>query len=195
MHAARLRSIAPRSRGWLYTGGEDVVVDQVLEGRARELIEARTDAFPQWAWSDPRSVFFLDFWRKAIPGLGVLLLWRPCDEVVRALGSAGDPGMRAGVVRAVRAWRSYNERALAYKDDHPRESMLLELSALTADDRRALERIGSRLGFELEAAPLELTARPEPARGPHVGYVRRALYHHYGVAALEAAMQQASDAI
>ena len=152
-----------------------------------------------WGWKDPRTVLFLEFWRRAIPGLKTLLLWRPCAEVVTSLvdrARASDkPDYQIGSVRAVKTWRAYNERVLAYENDHPQDTVLLPLHALLRDDRAALARIQGRLGLPLEHRPIAEVFEPELLQARAPSLLQRAAMRHWGADTLAAALDQASDRV
>lgn len=199
LQAARLLALSRRSRGWIHTAHELPATDERFETAARTLVEERNRKFPLWGWKDPRTVLFLEFWRRAIPGLKTLLLWRPCAEVVTSLvtrARASDkPDYRIGSVRAVKTWRAYNERVLAYKNDHPRDTVLLPLHALLANDRAALARIAGRFELPLEHRPIAEVYEPELLHARTPTWLQRTACRHWGAETLEAALEQASDGI
>ena len=199
LQAARLLALSRRSRGWIHTAPAPPGTDERFEQTARALIAERDRKFALWGWKDPRTVLFLEFWRRAIPGLKTLLLWRPCAEVVTSLvdrARASDkPDYQIGSVRAVKTWRAYNERVLAYKNDHPQDTVLLPLHALLRDDRAALARIQGRLGLPLEHRPIAEVFEPELLQARAPSLLQRAAMRHWGADTLAAALDQASDRV
>jgi hypothetical protein len=65
-------------------GDAPLVVSAERERAARELIRARA-AHPLWGFKDPRTTLFLGLWKRLLPDLRVLALYRPPAAVVDSL--------------------------------------------------------------------------------------------------------------
>ncbi len=59
-------------------------VSRAREDVARELIRVR-EGHGLWGWKDPRTALFLSLWKRLLPDLRVLAVYRPPDAVVDSL--------------------------------------------------------------------------------------------------------------
>jgi Sulfotransferase family len=129
--------------------------------QARLLVARRNDRFPRWGWKDPRTILFLHHWKRVIPDLKVLILWRPCAEVVDSLRKRGrsapsELDLDISVRDAVRVWRHYNTEAYAFTSTHPDDVILAPIQSLIVADGAILEEINRRWRFDLPYAPIDL---------------------------------------
>lgn len=58
--------------------------------KATALIESKFDARSIWGWKDPRTSWFLPFWKNIIPGAHFIFTYRKPEEVVWSLIRRGD---------------------------------------------------------------------------------------------------------
>lgn len=128
---------------------------------AKRLVARRNTAFQMWGWKDPRTVLFLRQWKRVIPGLKALIVWRPCAEVVdslrkRAQISPPDLDLEVGLREAVRVWWSYNTAACAFKTAYPDDVILAPIQSLISDDRLILDDLCRLWNIELSYTPISL---------------------------------------
>src|SRR5580704_13335847 len=118
LQSAAILRLDQASRSWKVQRVEPGALDDDHLAAALSLIEQRNLKFPAWGWKDPRSVIYLDQWKRLIPRLKVLLLWRPCAEVVASLvsrsGSSPHSGVHIELNGALRLWTDYSARMCAY---------------------------------------------------------------------------------
>ena len=158
LHEGVLRSRFPSSKGWIA-----FCETQHFEGtslfRAKEMITQRNSKFCVWGWKDPRTVLFLEQWKELIPDLRVLLLWRPyrnvVDSLIRRSKRSSFDVLRISMMQASRLWISYNRHVLAYRQNHPKDSILVQLEAVLLKDQEVFEMITSRLEIPLSYSPIQ----------------------------------------
>jgi glycosyltransferase involved in cell wall biosynthesis len=110
---------------------------------ARELLRER-QAKPRWGFKDPRATLFLDFWAERLPEARFLLLYRHPVEVILSLLRRGlDLDAMAEPASALRCWEVYNERALAFRREHPERCEIWDLRALAENPAAACERLAA----------------------------------------------------
>lgn len=158
LHAEAIRGLGQGTRGWKTTAPRFLQFSEAQRVRACELIAARSGE-RLWGWKDPRSVLFLDEWRRMIPDLHVLFLWRPAQSVVASLlrrsALRANADMTVGWLQAARVWKAYNTLILDYKAHHPERSLLLPIADLLAADRLVYELLRDHLRLELSYRPVE----------------------------------------
>jgi hypothetical protein len=136
-----------REQGLHPDGFVDVLrlgVPDSLRARALELAAARRALGRCWAWKDPRTTLFIDFWAELLPELRFLFLFRPPWEVIDSLFRRGDAVFRQEPDLAARVWVSYNQAVLAFQERYPSRCLLLEsLAAAHEPDklREGMERL------------------------------------------------------
>ena len=85
LHSSAILLESPKSYGWKIFSDDFLTFDHDQLSRAKKLVSDRNAKYRIWGWKDPRSVIFLKKWKAIIPELKVLLVWRPCSEVVNSL--------------------------------------------------------------------------------------------------------------
>lgn len=78
------RILAENNLDYLVYGDQPIDVSQSLRDKANCLVRQRSH-LNQWGWKEPRSTLLLDMWKEIIPQLKILLIYRPCGEVVDSL--------------------------------------------------------------------------------------------------------------
>jgi hypothetical protein len=158
LHASSIKSLVPGSYGWKVFANRFLPFTEEERQRANEIVKARTEMDSLWGWKDPRSVVFLRQWREIIPDLKVLLVWRPCHEVVKSLVSRAKRAhyhhYKIGTYEAVKLWLSYNGLVYAYKGQSARDTLLLPLNYILKNDRETLQLIESKLNIKLRYRPI-----------------------------------------
>jgi hypothetical protein len=159
LQSAAILRLDQASFGWKLRGVEPRAFDDDHLAAALSLIEKRNLKYPLWGWKDPRSVIYLDQWKRLIPSLKVLLLWRPCAEVAASLVSRSGsqesyPGVHVELNEAVRLWTDYGVRMCAYKTAHSADTVLCDVHSAVGHDRELLQEISDRLGLPLNYVPI-----------------------------------------
>jgi hypothetical protein len=162
------------------------------------MIEVRQSKHALWGWKDPRSILFLPQWKRLLPELKVLLLWRPCAPVVRSLlkraRAARHPHLHVSPAQAVAMWRVHNEHVCDFKERFPDDTLLFPLSAVLENDRAACDALNSRLGLGLNYVSIRDLYDPTLLRGePSSRLARRVAQFRFGGGDLEARLQKLSD--
>ena len=62
-----------------------IVLSQYHKEKIRNIIRQRNETLDQWAWKDPRTCLFLDFYREAMPDAYQLIVFRDYQSVVISL--------------------------------------------------------------------------------------------------------------
>lgn len=197
-HAQVITRHAPRSQGWKVDGADFLSFTPDERKRARTLAARRAARRVAWGWKDPRSLWFLPEWKAIVPDLKVLLLWRPCVQVVRSLLKRSKeahhhPHLHVTVPQAVALWRAANERVCGYKQLYPADTVLLPLSVVVQHDRRAWEHLNARLELGLNYRPLCQVYDPALLHGQPSSRLRRALAWVRGGFDLEKRLAELSD--
>jgi hypothetical protein len=195
LHHKAIASLVPHSGGWMIKKYRPIRPDPTFDAAARELIARRSSKFTFWGWKDPRTSLFLDQWKRLIPDLKVVLLWRPCAEVVESLleRARKDGDYDVPTLGAVTSWCAYNKAILNYKKQWPADAILMPVRALLAKDREAMELIQSRLcpGLQYKTIgdlydPALLNSRPGTLWTRFASWL-------YKVEVLERELSEASD--
>lgn len=173
LHSSAIHAYDPASHGWKVHSGRFLAFDSDHLRRAEELIRVRNGKYRVWGWKDPRSVLFLEQWKHLIPELQVLMLWRPCAQVVRSLTrrsrSMNQKHLKVGLLESVRLWQHHNTKVCEYKQRFPQDTLLLPLDCVLRTDRRVFELMQERLDLDLRYSPLANLYDPEllsRKRGP-----------------------------
>ncbi len=153
LHAAHLRGIQRRSFGWNYVPSDFLHLDESELAHAHAIIAARNQFHPAWGWKDPRTTLFLTDWKKVIPSLKVILVWRPCAEVVFSLITRGlqqrARRLLIGPLQAIRLWRIYNQLACDYKMRFPDDTVIVSSSQLPEHSDVVWDRLTTQFGLDL----------------------------------------------
>jgi colanic acid/amylovoran biosynthesis glycosyltransferase len=108
-----------------------------------------------WAWQDPRTTLFLDFWNEVVPeAFWVFPVRDPAIHVWAFLRRYyNDPRWSSPLERArsgLRLWRHYNELVLRFVERAPDRSLVVAMPECVEDGGLAVEReLCARLGVQL----------------------------------------------
>ncbi|UCD99282.1 MAG: glycosyltransferase [Chloroflexota bacterium] len=96
------------------------------------LIEGKFKGKPVWGWKDPRTSWFLHFWRKLIPNAKFVFVYRRPEEVVWSLLRREDfKGYSSSRVKrsllALRHWTLTNQRILDFINSEGDASLLIQV--------------------------------------------------------------------
>ncbi len=120
-----------------------------LDAEAHAFVEARQKSGQAWGWKEPRTTLFLDFWKKHIPHLNFIFLFRYPWEVFDSLLRRGDAIFRNDPSLAVAAWIHYNKLLLDYCERHENSCLLLEARAAAANPGAVIAAVRDKFGIQL----------------------------------------------
>jgi glycosyltransferase involved in cell wall biosynthesis len=160
---------------FLVTGGSSPVMSPCHRIHARALIRERNDK-GQWGWKDPRTTLFLTCWKRLVPELRVLAVYRPAVQVVDSLLRreplrpqirSGMPHGLAWVLRLkysffnlpllrffLDVWETYNQRLASYAKLHDRDCIVLSIHDLPRFSGRLVEMMRRDWRFTLRPEDL-----------------------------------------
>ena len=151
LHAAHLRRTRRWSFGWNYAPGDFLHFDAVEADRGRRMVARRDALHATWGWKDPRTTLFLTDWKKLIPTLKVVFVWRPCADVVASLLNRGLQQRRAHLLisplGAIRLWRTYNHLGCSYQARHPDDTLFIAAARLPATSPQVHTELAERFGL------------------------------------------------
>ena len=201
LHSSAILSEYPSSKNW------QVFVDTFLTfsdghlSMAKKLVSERNKKFNNWGWKDPRSVIFLEQWKAIMPELKVLLIWRPCSEVVHSLAERSSKAWNSSIVKvkirdSVKLWISYNKRICEYKQKYPDDSVLLHIKNITENDSEVIELLNKKLQLDFKYRPIGDIYDENLLRRKSISLRRmasRVASFYYGALKLEDTLQELSD--
>jgi hypothetical protein len=160
LHDSAIKSENPASRGWIIFPQRPLFFKSSEQlTRALELVKVRNAKYEIWAWKDPRTSLFLEHWKKLLPSLKVIVLWRPCTDVVNSLIRRSQLTttsiMKIGFIRSLRLWKSYNRLLIEYKRKYNRDTPLFSLKSIVNNDREVFNHINSKFQTKLDYTPIE----------------------------------------
>lgn len=158
LHSSAILRKYPKSRGWkAVTDNFEFFESQHLQ-HATNLISQRNTKYELWGWKDPRSVLYLRQWKEIIPSLKVLLIWRPCSEVVQSLAKrsrkATAPVFNINSFQSVKLWMSYNKKVFEYKVKYPNDTLLIPLEYIVKYDQDVLCLVNKKFQMDLKYRPI-----------------------------------------
>ncbi len=140
--------------------------------RARGILAEHAGS-PVWGFKDPRTVLTFDGWRRLVPDLQPVGIFRHPLRVAQSLRNRNDLDLGAGL----ELWKAYNERLVAIHAEHPFPVVCFdeEPATLEAKLRQAGEMVGLReappgepfFTDELRNAPAEGDAVPAEIEALH----------------------------
>jgi len=158
------------SNGWKVHEGRPLHFSWRTRARLTVEVSRRMIKYPTWGFKDPRSTLFLNDWRRLVPGIRTLIVWRPASDVAMSLErraskatSKPQPNLKVSVAsgEGLLIWRAYNSLLLDYARQHQRTTVVTSLAALLANDRAVFERVNKLLDDRLSYAPLSSYADGE----------------------------------
>jgi hypothetical protein len=159
LQSAAIAARVPGSNGWRVSDPAQLRFPWRIRATAAREVARRMLKYPTWGFKDPRSTVFLDEWRRLVPGMATLIVWRPAAEVVaslerRSMESNGSFDVRVEPGEAHAIWRAYNTVLLEHARRHPRTTVVTSMAGLLRDDRVVFDAVNRLLGDRLEYQPL-----------------------------------------
>ena len=158
IHSSAILKENPKSKGWQISSDHFLEFDEGDTIKSTRLIGNRNAKFDLWAWKDPRSLFYLEHWKKHIPSLKVILLWRPCIEVVRSLlkrsKASKQDVYKINLFQSIKLWIAYNTRLYDYKKQYPLDTLVFPLTDIISKEEYVFDTINRSFGIELYRRPI-----------------------------------------
>ncbi|MEL6868037.1 MAG: sulfotransferase [Bacteroidota bacterium] len=143
----------PHSKGWIIDNKQALNFTPEEQQKALALIDKRNKASDLWGWKDPRTTVFLAEWKKLIPDLKVIALYRPHQEVLHSLlkraSKSPAPMLQIDQAQALDNWLYYNDLLLEYKAQYPADCILLPLYEVLNNNRATFEYLVDKFDLDL----------------------------------------------
>jgi len=142
--------VIARSNMTLLLPGQPLFTQQDILA-ASEILEKRNQTCgTHWAWKDPRTILFLNFWQALVPSLRIIAVYRdPIQVVDSLLRRASDPSVQAHISNAARSWLSYNACLLKFVESHSSTCILFSLDQIIENFPRCCDLIDRKFGLSL----------------------------------------------
>jgi hypothetical protein len=198
LHDSAIKSKDSASRGWILFPKKTIFFKSDEHfSRALELVEIRNAKYNIWGWKDPRTSLFLEHWKKILPSLKVIMLWRPCPEVIHSLirrsRKTTIPIMKIGFIKSLRLWKSYNTLLLEYKKKHYQDTLLFSLKSIVNSDREVLNHINSEFQTKLDYTPIETIFDRELLIHDRISNYHQIFCRYFGSESLEKKLADFSE--
>ena len=164
-------------------------VGPVWHGMALDVLLGNLEQ-PFWGWSDPNTLYLLDYWRTLDPSVVFVLVYdhpRSALQVQRAYeNTAGVQHEAAG--HAIENWVAYNSQLLRFYLRHPERCVLVSADQVQSRVDAYLQQLSAKLQqpLALQAPVADTALVPVPQKCPET-VVRAA--ESLGLPAVQAAEQ------
>jgi len=101
-----------------------------LRPRAAALLAEHDGRGRAWGFKDPRTAVLLDFYAELVPDARHLFVYRAPWDVLSSILRTQERTLQGRADVAVRAWQTYNERLLAFRERHPGRTALVHVDAV-----------------------------------------------------------------
>ena len=108
----------------------------------RRFAAKREEEHDLWGFKEPRVSLFLEDWKRVLPGIKVLVVYRHFEEATRSLagrhageifagrGSSFDRRLWDEPDLALKSWLAYNQALLAFVRAHPEDTITISFDTL-----------------------------------------------------------------
>ncbi|WP_420316447.1 hypothetical protein [Ekhidna sp.] len=173
LHKNDLRSKGFHQSGLLIKSG-DLTIDH--EDLAKDLIKSRTE-LDIWGWKEPRTTLYLRHWKKLIPELKVISIYRPPEYVIMSLYRRLKKGKwyytRNPIKKLIwyldidlnrRRWVKvfselyylYNKMVLEFNELYPDDSLIINLNQFIEREEKTSQIINDFLGKKTNFVPFSM---------------------------------------
>ena len=146
-HQDVLRSTGICEAGW--TLKKSINVTEYYIDIAKSLILKNASLIQPWAWKDPRTTLFLDFWSTLMPEIKFVFVYRSPWEVIDSLYRRGDEIFRHNPQFALELWTNYNQAILDFYDRFPDKCFLVHLNQIISQPTTFIESVSKLLSIPL----------------------------------------------
>ena len=159
LHSSAIRLANPNSKGWNITPKHTLKFSTAHLSMAKILIDNRNMKYEVWGWKDPRTVVFLEHWKEMLPELKVLLIWRPCAQVVSSLIQRNKrvryDGNKINLPESIALWRFYGNKICEYREKYPTDTLLFSCFDFVNHAENILKIINQKYAIKLAYHPIE----------------------------------------
>lgn len=121
---------------------------------AKEILDNRSE-LAQWAWKDPRTTLFLEFWHELLDDAKYLFPFRhPLAVVDSLLRRGNEKQISRKPIIGLRCWTAYNQEILRFSAKFPDSALIFNIDDLITFSDTLLSHL-SDMGIELKPSPLE----------------------------------------
>jgi hypothetical protein len=165
LHETSIRRCYRFSAGWKAAPRRSLTFSAPETEQARTLIQMRAARYANWGWKDPRATLFLDQWKRLLPQVRIMLVWRPCDQVVYSLlrrwWKSRTRRHYLDPFWAIRLWQAHNLLACEFAERHADDVLVLPISQVIDRDQAVLALVNSRFDAALRYTPLDDLYEPD----------------------------------
>lgn len=119
---------------------------------------------PFWGWSDPQSIFLLEYWRNLDPAITFVLVYDKPQSVLTQIEAATAANLSPEALQQrVQGWSSYNAALLHFFMRNPQRCLLVHTQQVRESASSYLQQMRARLNapwserMEQLAGPLAIT--------------------------------------
>lgn len=103
-----------------------------------------------YAWKDPRSVIFLDFYRILCHNPGFILVYRHPYHVIDSLiRRKTDKKIRLNPFLAAKSWIWYTKKIINFASDNPDKALIINIQDLLQKDKELVNIINNKMNLRL----------------------------------------------
>jgi hypothetical protein len=158
--------LAANAQDMFVEKGVRLEVEEPHREKMLRFAEERNAEHDLWGFKEPRASLFLEEWKRALPRMKVLIVYRHFAEATRSLarrhaaeistgrGTAFDRRLWDEPDLALKSWLAYNQALLAFARAHPGDTLTISFDALRSGFPLA-EAINRRWNFGLKEVPPE----------------------------------------
>lgn len=176
LHTGNLLRNSPLSAGWKAAPAHPLTFSTTELQTATAIIAIRQQRFTNWGWKDPRTTLFLPQWKILIPHLKVIIVWRPCTQVVSSLlrrwWKSKTRKHYLDPIWAIRLWKAHNHLACDYKTQFPDDTVVVAASQLPDTWEVIYERLTTQLGLPFAPIPINNLFVPQLLHRQNSGWLQ-----------------------
>lgn len=158
LHSKIIKNCLPGSKGWIVTQDRNLKIEGEDELAAKEIINLRNQKYDLWGWKDPRTVLFLEEWKKTVPDIKYIFVWRSANDVVRSLLSRSTkskhPTDLISHFDAYKAWNFYNTSILNFIERNSEKCILISMDCLIKNSRDIYNRLKEKWNLDIKYYPM-----------------------------------------
>lgn len=170
IHQNYLKRIGLHTTGLRLKNHTKLELDEIAIKEIEELVLNRNN-FNQWAWKEPRGTLFLSDWKKIIPELKCVAVYRHYNKVIDSLKRRIYHSIfktdkfspinrlklkisypfyiRREINNYAKAWIVYNKSIIDFKNKYPEDCLIFNVGDLISDNQLIFDLIARSFDFEL----------------------------------------------
>lgn len=107
-----------------------------------------------WGWTDPQTVYLLDFWQKFDPQIRFVLVYTSPEDTVGQLLHNSKPTVETDA--ALASWITINNHILSFYNRHQDRCLLINAAVLSSDPGCFTEKMAAHFEIDLHTDIAEL---------------------------------------